>query len=100
MNKIIGPLKFCLDEIKSNWNASKNASRNKSKMLALAYFNILYFIIYSVLLLASLYYIVIGIIISPFLFVALVTTVPVLFLAGYLQKSVYPKLKENLLKDV
>lgn len=51
MTRFLNPFKTCILEIKINWNLSKQSisKYNKTKILSLVYFNVLFLLIYSFL---------------------------------------------------
>lgn len=103
MNRFLNPFKECITEIKTNRDLSKqhHSKYNKSKIMSLVYFNILFLIIYSILWLVLIWCIFGGIFLTPAGFVAaLITPIPGIIAALLIQKKVYPKTKTNLMKSL
>ncbi|WP_079527518.1 hypothetical protein [Halobacillus hunanensis] len=102
MNFIIEPFKNSFQEVKNNWQLSKNETLkgNKAKILSLVYFNILFLFIYSFLFLFTIYFILVGVIVHPNGFLALISTVPGIAVAILIYKKIYPRFKKNYLKGV
>ncbi|WP_139377089.1 hypothetical protein [Halobacillus hunanensis] len=103
MNLMFEPFKNSFQEIKTNWQLCKNEALkrgDKAKVLSLVYFNVLFLFIYSILILFTIYIILVGAIIQPLGFLALISTIPGIAFAIFISKRAYPKLKMNYLKGI
>lgn len=102
MKILWNPFIKCVSEIKNNWNLSKkNISKyNKSKVLMLAWSNVLLLIIYSISWIAAIGYIILGIFLDLRAFLALIAPMPLIVAAIFIQSKVYPEFKKNYLRSL
>lgn len=102
MKFLIEPFTYTINEYKNNRDLSKKVEGSiaKSKVNRLVYFNALLFLIYASLYLATLFYMIVGIVIHPLGFIPITTTLITVIIARLLQVKVYPKMKKNYLKNI
>ena len=100
MNMLLQPVFDAIPEVKQCLGPYKqtDAKQKKTKYASLMMFNLLFILLYAILILYSLYYIIMAFIHGFYVLFGLCVTLPMIGVFILLRRKVYPRFKQEYVK--